>query len=604
MSSADEHIRVELVGIEVSNLRNFRSTRLSVREGLMLLVGPNNSGKTSLLRLMNWVLNVATEEQLIGDASLSDDDLALLMPARRTGNLARRLTLFVHVLDGRRARRFQAEDGVARLRVGVSAEGKLRLNIGAPVRGESSDSKSALTLIRAVRRCTEFSLVPSSRDAASESFARSMRTAITARLEERAIHAKRAGAPAEYRQVKRALGELEAIGRELVAPLWEDMRRSLPAGLARSGELRVSVTPEDFVPWLAGQVALRLTTGEHDEDTVPPVEVGSGLQSMLELSSQQAAASITGASRILAIEEPEAFLHPSAQRTLARQLAASLPGKRIVSTHSPLVIEEASYGEVVLVREHRYFEPRLAPDDETRARINTALLTGFGAEMAFARSVLLVEGEGDRLYFDGLRRRLAAASGDGRIDELFVVPTGSKTSFAPWLRMLTSYGEENDRPIAWLAVPDGDAATEIARAWRDGGVAVPTRVDRALRALASLGTSSTPAAIKATAEANRVARSHGIGIHLMPCDLERVMLTKMSPQTENRIRELLEVPPDADTQAWLRNRKAPWMRALIAKETPWAEVSNTARTVLRRALEPVIPRASMTRAFRRATTTG
>jgi hypothetical protein len=70
--------------------------------------------------------------------------------------------------------------------------------------------------------------------------------------------------------------------------------------------------------------------------------------------------------------------------------------------------------------------------------VNTALMTGYGAEMAFAHAVLLVEGDGDRLYFESLRRRLAKKSKTGAIDQLYVVPTGGKTAFAPWLRMLVS----------------------------------------------------------------------------------------------------------------------------------------------------------------------
>jgi hypothetical protein len=48
----------------------------------------------------------------------------------------------------------------------------------------------------------------------------------------------------------------------------------------------------------------------------------------------------------------------------------------------------------VLVRDHRFYPPSSLSND-ARESINTALLAGAGAELAFARSVLLVEGEGD-----------------------------------------------------------------------------------------------------------------------------------------------------------------------------------------------------------------
>jgi hypothetical protein len=591
---AEKSLTVDLVAISVSNLRGFRDARLRMREGLTLLVGPNNAGKTSVLRILDWVLNLADESVLTGDRDLSGEEFALLVPARKTGQRARRISLDVWIPDGRHARRFHAAEGRTVIRIGVSAAGQARLNIGPPRRGEETDRGPALELLRALRRCTRYDLIPASRDASSESFNTSFRSAVTALLEERAIHDRQAGAPAEYRQIKKSLAELERVGTKLVAPLWERMSSTLPPGLAQRGTLSVSVSPEAFVPWLAEHASLRLVTGEHDADSVLPIEVGSGLQSLLDLATQQASVSHSEATTITAVEEPEAYLHPSAQRTLARVIAQRLPGKRIVSTHSPLLVEEASYGEVVLVRDHRFFEPAdRAQDDPVRHSINTVLLSGFGAEMAFAHAVLLVEGDGDRLYFEALRRRIAGVSKNGEVDRLYVVPTGGKAAFSPWLRLLSSYGRYDDRPVAWLAVPDSDAATEIRRAWDDAVLALSPEVTGALGALAETPREDEARVSSATAVVNKETRSAGVGLALLPNGLESVMLANCGSETISRLCSLVGAPEyDRDNLTkWLRKKhnKAPWMRAAIGRETPWRELSPDAVAILRRWLSTVVP---------------
>ncbi len=79
----DPGLQVELLAIEVSNLRGFSEARLALREGVVLLVGPNNTGKTSILRLLDWVLNRADESVLLGHRQISSEEYDLLGPHAR-----------------------------------------------------------------------------------------------------------------------------------------------------------------------------------------------------------------------------------------------------------------------------------------------------------------------------------------------------------------------------------------------------------------------------------------------------------------------------------------------------------------------------------------
>lgn len=579
----------ELTSIQVANLRGFRDATLPLRDGLTLLVGPNNSGKTSILRLLDWVLNQATDETLTGEARLTEEELRLLLPARETRNAARRLVLAVRVFDGRRQRRFSCRGDIAQLRVGLTLPGNVRVNVGAPRRNEVSDP-NALELLHELRRGLEFSLVPASRDARSASFRAAFREAVLAKLEERAVHAGRAGAPGEYRKIKAALDQIRTVADALVSPVWDDLQGALPPGMATSAAVTSDVTPTDLISWIADRTSLWISTGDHDRSTVQPDEVGSGLQSLLELALQQSRPEIPDVERIIAVEEPEAYLHPSAQRALARIISRATAGKRLVSTHSPILVDETRFGETVLVRDHCFFAPADV-EDEVRAEINTALLVGHGAEMAFAHSVLLVEGDGDRAYYETLRRRMARVSADGRLDQLAVVPVGSKSAFAPWLRMLTAYGSDGDRPIRWLVIADGDAATQVRQAHRDAGIRLSAPLRRAL--LDAANERANPDAsvfTAATDRVNKIARAADVGLHLSPIDLEHALLLRFTDAAATTMAYALNLTATTrqalETQ--LRGRKAAYVRAAFAEAVDESCVSSDTRIVLRRWLAHVM----------------
>jgi hypothetical protein len=243
------------------------------------------------------------------------------------------------------------------------------------------------------------------------------------------------------------------------------------------------------------------------------------------------------------------------------------------------------------------FEPDIeALNDDDRVAINTALLSGQGAEMAFSRGVLLVEGEGDKLFFETLRRRVAGADASGRLDELAIVWTGSNTRFGPWIRLLESYETDGSLPIEWLAVADSvDSSTELRRALEAAEISIPMRVASAMRQVSQrFSAGDEEGAIRATRDFNDRSRIEGVGVTLLPIDLEYSALRMASDKTVRTITKRLKLPA-GDKDDLLRRLgskygagpvqdalKGPWVRAVIADELPLTELSVAIREVLRR----------------------
>ena len=157
---------------------------------------------------------------------------------------------------------------------------------------------------------------------------------------------------------------------------------------------------------LSSVTGARLPIGRHGEGTQSLAVIclfDAFLQSQLEDAYRE------HSSPILALEEPEAHLHPSAIHSVAA-LLQELPGQKIVATHSGDLVGACPItslrrlrrkdGEITVYR----LEKDVLNEDQIR-KINHHIRASRGSAL-FARCWLLVEGEADRLIFEGCARVL------------------------------------------------------------------------------------------------------------------------------------------------------------------------------------------------------
>jgi putative ATP-dependent endonuclease of the OLD family len=187
-------------------------------------------------------------------------------------------------------------------------------------------------------------------------------------------------------------------GREissLAGGLTNELTSLVPGG---QSEVAIAVADED-VSHLTRNFRLNIRRGPD----LPQSDIsrhGTGLQDLTLIAMfRHAVASEEKGKPILAIEEPGAHLHPHVQRRLFKDLS-EIDAPVLLTNHSPAIVKYADPSSLILLRSD-------ARNETTAYQLDTEeigdddlkdlaqLMRGGRAEMFFARSIIIVEGQSE-----------------------------------------------------------------------------------------------------------------------------------------------------------------------------------------------------------------
>lgn len=155
-------------------------------------------------------------------------------------------------------------------------------------------------------------------------------------------------------------------------------------------------------------------------------------------------------SLIFAIEEPEIFLHPHAQRALAetlRRISETDDHQVFVCTHSTHFIDMDHYKEIVIINKKNPSEGTFARQftgelfegqevDERKKRFHMAeWVNPDRAEMFFAKKVIFVEGETEKVIMPYLAEKMGKD-----VTEVTLIDCGAKHNLPLYITIANAFG--------------------------------------------------------------------------------------------------------------------------------------------------------------------
>ena len=385
--------------VHLKNYRRFHDETIPLRPH-SVLIGENNSGKTSLLELLDFLLNPTRRGLFVADTNLSHGMDIETAPIEVTLTLspwpgdqfesAERGILDPHVdiYDGSKERamlklvhQFDLEQGTTR----------------TTFRFIKADGEDDGGFLLATRKDLPFFTIAAMRDPSRE-------------LGERRGTWARLMSLLDIEQSKqddvRALGE--EIGNKVLETvlgdeIFEEAKRVLAEVIGSAlwsdgqGELSFSATPANYRDLLRSLEILIKNPG--DTEAMSILSQGDGTQSMAVAALLLSYVVALGyEDPKIAIEEPESHLHPHAVRSFARYLGI-LNHQTIISTHSTFVTDVADPEGIVLLKRRgaRSIAAKIGPGHLTEAEKLqlSRYIHGATSEFFFAKAVILVEGQSE-----------------------------------------------------------------------------------------------------------------------------------------------------------------------------------------------------------------
>ncbi|MBP6663970.1 MAG: AAA family ATPase [Chitinophagales bacterium] len=403
-----------MILIDKVRIKNFRSLKeVEVNLGLItLLVGANNAGKTTFLRALNTVFGFTKTQ-------INSDDLFIDQNGNNLRNQEGKLEpIIIDVrivpVDNNGTRVTEFDDkwgGVFGGTIGLENENQFfafRTQITFLDEGDKTQTEQYFisnwdapnpqpndTFSNAVFKFILLYFMDAQRDLQEEA---KLRNSYFGKL---ATQLKYEGEDMET--IKRLITELnqKAVENAPILTRLQNKLSELNRTTQTTGE-GVSISP--FAKNIRDlHKGMKVYFQDNGSDSFSLEYHGMGTRSWASILSfnafidweiQNKAANAEAYFPLLALEEPEAHLHPNAQRTLYKQLKA-VGGQKIISTHSPYIAAQAELHELRHFYKAQDFtqigQILLANPEEDR-KVRREVMNTRG-ELLFAKAMILFEGE-------------------------------------------------------------------------------------------------------------------------------------------------------------------------------------------------------------------
>lgn len=427
---------MRLSRIEVTNHRRLADIAIEVRQHLVL-VGPNDAGKSLLLRCLDLLLGASTAQLYarLGPEDFRDPDQPLVIAAE--------LVDLSNVDQGLFPDEISVDPVTGAMRLLVRLVASIDANQTMSVERTAPGAGTGRQLSREQLSGFGWKLLAAS--ASSRDLKDNRRTVVDDILQSLDLGTEKADFDALHDAVQERLRTSLVLG-DLRGDLAGQLSKALPKAVEKDDLAFVSGTEAENDA--LSEVRLQVTSGGEQRYLT---EQSDGMRALYAIALYDL---VSVGANMVGIDEPEVHLHPTSQRSLARLLQSG-PNQKFLATHSSDIVGAFEPDCIVAVRAGgRVVQPvaTFLSDDE---RMTVRWWVRDKLEPLTAQRVVAVEGISDRIILE----RVSDLT-DRNLDRLGVslIETGGAGDMGAIIKLFGKSGF--DIPMSMLI--DADATKDTA----------------------------------------------------------------------------------------------------------------------------------------------
>ena len=383
------------------------------------MLGKNNEGKSNLLMAVNVAIstlqeyaNMRLRRALISRYSSRDDvyrwerDYPI---TEQKGKKRDKKTVFVleFVLDDNEVVEFKKNignqlNGTLQIKIVFEKDKKASVSVVKQGKGSKPLNEKSQRVARYIAEHIEYNYIPAVRtvDHTSEI----INEQITARLQEER----------DKREYTDALKVITGIEKNILSDLSGEIQAALGEFLPEV--TKVTLDSEDLGMMIRRRQEYILMIDDGEETNLR--NKGDGVKSLVAMSLLKNKKTIPNTASVIAIEEPESHLHPSAIDALRKSiLALSHRSQVVITTHNPQFVNRNAIASNVIVDNGN------AVEATNIRQIREVLGVKLSDNLYGAKLLLYVEGITDRTVLNALLRLKSKKIGDAlKNNELVIQP--------------------------------------------------------------------------------------------------------------------------------------------------------------------------------------